>query len=167
MKQEYHYCPMCATALEQSSIEGKERKACPNCGFVDYKNPLPVAAAITVKNRSFLLVKRGLAPRKGTWSSASGFIEVGETPEEACLRELKEETGVSGKIVRLTGVTRVEDNEVYGDMLAISYLVMAGDEEPSPGSEVEDVRYFDIGELPPYFADHFRTIVEQVNNETP
>jgi hypothetical protein len=82
MKQEYRYCPMCATTLEQRIIEGKERKACPNCGFVDYKNPLPVAVAITMKDNCFLLIKRGLAPRKGTWSSASGFIEVGETPED-------------------------------------------------------------------------------------
>ncbi|MFC1980550.1 NUDIX hydrolase [Chloroflexota bacterium] len=60
-------------------------------------------------------------------TSPSGFIEVGETPEEACLRELKEETGVSGQLVKLVGVGRIEDKEVYGDMLVIWYLVKAGD----------------------------------------
>jgi 8-oxo-dGTP diphosphatase len=154
-------------ALERRVIEGKERMACSRCGFIDYKNPLPVVVAIAVKNKRFLLIKRGLAPRKGTWGWASGFVEVGETPEEACLRELKEETGVSGKIIRLAGVARIEDKEVYGDMLAARYLVSAGDEELAPSSEVEDVRYFDRDELPRHFADRFKHIIEQVMNEIP
>ena len=162
MKEPYQYCPICGTVLEPGVIEGKERKFCPNCHFIDYKNPLPVAIAIAVKDKKFLLIKRGMAPRKGTWGSPSGFIEVGETPEEACLRELKEETGVSGQIARLVGVGRIEDKEVYGDMLVVRYLVEAGDEEPIPGHEVEDVRFFDINELPDHFARRFKDIIEEI-----
>ena len=83
MREPYQYCPICGTVLALGIVEGKERKFCLNCNFIDYKNPLPVAVAITVKGKKFLLIKRGLAPRKGTWGSPSGFIEVGETPEEA------------------------------------------------------------------------------------
>ena len=162
MKEPFQYCPICGRVLELGVIDGKERKFCPNCGFIDYKNPLPVAVAIAVKGKKVLLIKRGIAPRKGAWGPPSGFIEVGETPEEACLRELKEETGVSGQIVRLLGVNRLEDKEVYGDMLMVRYLVNAGDEEITPGDEVEDARFFDITELSDNYARYFSEIIESI-----
>ena len=164
MREPYKYCPMCRKVLELGVIEGKKRKFCPNCNFVYYENPLPVAVAVAVKGKKFLLIKRGLAPRKGTWGSPSGFIEVGETPEEACLRELKEETGVSGRVIRLVDVRRIEDKEVYGDMLVLRYLVEAGDEKMIPGDEVEDIRFFDIAELPDFYVRHFSDIIESIQN---
>ena len=165
MRELYQYCPICGTVLNLGVIEGKERKFCPNCHFIDYKNPLPVAIAIAVKGKKFLLIKRGLAPGKGTWGSPSGFIEVGETPEEASLRELKEETGVSGQLDRLVDVGRIEDKEVYGDMLVVRYLIKVGDEKITPGDEVEDVRFFDIAELPDYFARRHSDIIELIQND--
>jgi len=163
--KEYIFCPICGTALQIGMIEGKERKYCPKCDFVDYRNPLPVALAIAVKDKDFLLIKRGLPPRKGMWASPSGFIEIGETAEEACLRELKEETGVSGEIVKLVGVVRREDKEVYGDMLIVEYLVKVGNEELKPGSDADGVRFFSVGELPDYYLDLFREVIEEVQNK--
>ena len=163
--KEYIFCPICGTALQAGMIEGKERKYCPGCDFVDYKNPLPVALAIAVKDKDFLLIKRGLPPRKGMWASPSGFIEIGETAEEACLRELKEETGVSGEIVKLVGVVRREDKEVYGDMLVVEYLVKVADGELNPGSDVDDARFFGVAELPNYYLNLFKEVIEEVQNK--
>jgi ADP-ribose pyrophosphatase YjhB (NUDIX family) len=165
--KKYRYCPVCGTFLRTGMIEGKGRKYCPNCDFVDYKNPLPVALAIAVKGKKFLLIKRGIAPRKGTWASPSGFIEVGEGPEEACLRELEEETGVSGKIVKLVGVVRREDKEVYGDMLIVKYLVKVYEGKIIPGTEVEDVKFFEIAELPNYYVDLFKDVIGEVQADSP
>jgi len=148
-------------------IEGKERKYCPSCDFIDYRNPLPVAVAVAVRDKRFLLIKRGIPPKKGVWGSPSGFVEVGETPEEACLRELKEEAGVSGEIVRLIRVARREDPEVYGDMLVVVYLVKVGDGGPAPGVEAEDAKFFDIGELPDYYACLFGNVIEEVQGGKP
>jgi ADP-ribose pyrophosphatase YjhB (NUDIX family) len=165
MKEPFQYCPICGRALELGVIDGKERKFCPNCDFIDYKNPLPVAVAIAVKGKKVLMIKRGVAPRKGAWGPPSGFIEVGETPEEACLRELKEETGVSGQVVRLVGVSRLGDKEVYGDMLMVRYLVKVGDEEITPGDDVEDARFFDIAELSDNYARHLSDLIESNKND--
>ena len=164
MRKPYQYCPICGNILKLRVIEDKERACCPNCGFINYKNPLPVAVAIAVKGKKFLLIKRGLAPRKGAWGNPSGFIEIGETPEEACLRELKEETGISGQVIRLVGVDRIEDKEVYGDMLVVRYLVKVEDEELAPGDEVEDARFFDIAELPDYYVRRQKEIIELLQN---
>jgi len=163
--KEYNYCPTCATPLQIGMIDGRMRKYCPKCDFVDYKNPLPVALAVAVKDKKFLLIKRGLAPKKGMWGFASGFIEIGETPEEACLRELKEETGVSGRIAKLVGVIRIDDKEIYGDMLIVAYLVKVKDEKLAPGSEVEDARFFDIPELPGYYSSLLKDVIEEIQNQ--
>jgi len=162
--KEYSYCPICAASLQQRVLDGRERKYCPTCGFIDYKNPLPVALAVPVKEGKFLLIKRGVPPLKGTWGSPSGFVEIGETPEEACLRELKEETGVSGEIVKLIGVDRIEDREVYGDMLVLRYLVRVSGGELSPGEEVEDARFFDISELPEHYVALFGDVIREVQS---
>jgi len=146
-------------------VEGRKRKYCPKCNFVDYKNPLPVALAVAVKGKKVLLIKRGVPPVKGMWASPSGFIEIGETPEEACLRELKEETGIPGEIVKLIGVLRIEDKEIYGDMLIIAYLVKVKDGELTPGDEVEDARFFDIADLPEYYLNIFKDVIEEIQNE--
>jgi ADP-ribose pyrophosphatase YjhB (NUDIX family) len=164
--KEFIFCPICGTTLRTGMIEGKERKHCPKCGFVNYLNPLPVALAIAVKDKDFLLIKRGLPPRKGIWASPSGFIEIGETAEEACLRELKEETGVSGEIVKLIGVVRRKDREIYGDMLIVEYLVKVDNEGLRPGSDVDDVRFFSVAELPDYYLALFKEIIEEVQNKT-
>lgn len=165
MTKEYIFCPICGAILQIGILEGKERKYCPKCDFVDYRNPLPVALAVAVKDKDFLLIKRGLSPRKGMWASPSGFIEIGETAKEACLRELKEETGVSGEIVKLVGVVRREDKEVYGDMLVVEYLVKVGNEELNPGSDAEDARFFSVSELPDYYLNIFREVIEEVQDK--
>jgi len=118
-----------------------------------------------VKDKKVLLIKRGVPPVKGMWASPSGFIEIGETPEEGCLRELEEETGVSGEIVKLIGVLRIEDKEIYGDMLIIAYLVNVKDGELTPGDEVEDARFFDIADLPEYYLNIFKDVIEEIQNE--
>jgi len=162
--KEYSYCPICGMPLQTGIIEGKRRKYCPKCDFIDYKNPLPVALAVAVKDKKFLLIKRGLPPRKGMWGAPSGFIESGETPEEACLRELKEETGISGQIVKLIGVARREDKEIYGDMLIVKYLVKVKGGKLNPGDEVQDARFFDIAELPDYYVNILNDIIKEIQN---
>ena len=164
MPKELKFCPLCATPLESGFVEGKTRQFCQNCSFINYENPLPVALAIPVRDRKFLLIKRGIAPRKGAWGFPSGFIESGESPEEACLRELKEETGVSGRIRRLVGVRRIDDKEVYGDMVVVMYLVELDDGEPVAGSDEEDVCFFDGDELPCFYIERFRDLIEEVKN---
>jgi ADP-ribose pyrophosphatase YjhB (NUDIX family) len=165
MKEDFIYCPLCGTKLNSGDIENKIRRYCTNCNFVDYKNPLPVAVALATRDKKFLLIKRGIEPRKGMWGSASGFIETGETPQEACLRELKEETGVSGNIVKLVEVRRIEDEQIYGDMLAVIYLVQVdGNAEPVAGDDVDDARFFTIDELPEYFTRIFKNVIEEIKS---
>jgi ADP-ribose pyrophosphatase YjhB (NUDIX family) len=68
--------------------------------------------------------------------------------------------------VKLIGVTRREDEEIYGDMLIVKYLVKVDAEELTPAAdEVEDARFFDIAELPSYYFELFGDVIEHVQNE--
>ncbi len=162
----YRFCPQCSAPLVEGMVDGRMRRHCTTCGFVRYENPLPVVVAIAVKDGRFLLIKRGIPPKKGFWGCPSGFVESGETPEEACLRELREEAGVTGAVERLVRVVRREDLELYGDMLVVSYLVIVTGGEPTAGDECDDVRYYDAAELPAYLAISLRDIVDEVRGRT-
>ena len=66
--------------------------------------------------------------------------------------------------MKLVGVVRHKDKEVYGDMLIVRYLVKVADEELHPGSEAEDARFFSVAELPGYYLDLFKEVIEEVQN---
>ncbi|MGZ3418193.1 MAG: NUDIX domain-containing protein [Polyangiales bacterium] len=99
------YCPRCATPLEMREHAGRSRACCPQegCGFVFWDNPLPVVAAIVEHEGNVILVRNHGWP-ENMFGLVTGFLERGETPEEGVLRELHEELGLEGEIVRLVGV---------------------------------------------------------------
>ena len=96
------FCPFCQTRLIHKYVESRKRLYCSHCHIPIYENPVPATAAILInKKKEILLVKRKVAPKKGKWSLPGGFIEIGETPEESCLRELSEETNLQAEIDQL------------------------------------------------------------------
>ncbi|KPJ51294.1 hypothetical protein AMJ40_00360 [candidate division TA06 bacterium DG_26] len=158
MKTLFQYCPRCSSSLTQSNVGGRRRLSCNHCGWVNYENPLPSVAAL-VKNRrnELLLVKRRVPPGQGRWALPSGFIEVEESPEKACLRELKEETNLEGKITRLLGVY-TQPSRTYRRVLIIAYEVKARG-TPLAASDSEEVRFFPLQKLPRIaFASHRRIV---------
>lgn len=154
----FRYCPKCGTELRLKKIEDRKRHVCPACGWVNYENPLPsVAALVRNRKREVLLVKRGVEPGKGKWALPSGFIEIDETPEKACLRELEEETGLKGEIVRLIGVY-TQRSLVYNCVLIIGYEVKASG-DLSPGSDSQRTEFFPSDSLPNIpFSSHEKII---------
>jgi ADP-ribose pyrophosphatase YjhB (NUDIX family) len=149
MKKERLYCPYCAEPVVRRPIEGKDRDMCTCCTTVFYENPLPVACAIVVNEaRQVLLVKRKKQPYKDMWCLPIGFAESGEEVKDAALRELEEEAGIIGEIVRLIDVDTI-DNDFYGSLAIVTYEVRATGGELKPGDDAIDAQYFPILDLPP------------------
>ncbi len=149
MRKQRIYCPYCGKPVVQRHMDGKIRDFCMECVHVFYENPLPVASSIVVKeDREVLLVKRKKDPYKGMWCLPIGFAEADEEVKDAALRELNEEAGIVGEIIRLVDVDTV-DNYYYGSLAIVTYEVRHAGGTVDPGDDAEEARFFPVLDLPP------------------
>jgi 8-oxo-dGTP diphosphatase len=93
-----------------------------------------------------LLIRRAKAPFKGAYALPGGFVDYGEPVEKAALRELKEETGVEGKIIKLIGVYSDPKRDPRGHTVSTAFLVrprstkVIGGDDASEAAFVADWR---------------------------
>lgn len=134
--KEYRYCPLCATSLEPRTFEGREHPACPaaGCGFVHWDNPLPVVAALVEVAGGIVLARNRDWPEK-VFGLITGFMEKGEEPEAAVLREVREELGVSGHVAAFIGLVPFE---AMNQLLIAYHITSEG--EPRAGDELAEVK---------------------------
>jgi len=153
------YCPQCGGRLEKRAQEGRDRDYCPSCKVVHYENPVPATAVVVLNERhELLLVRRAVEPALGKWCLPGGFQETGETPELCALRELREETGLSGRVEEWLGM-EMSPNPLVGEVLVVGYRVRAGNEALQAGDDALAAAYFPLGGLPELaFRSHARII---------
>lgn len=145
---EKKFCHYCATPLVNKHVEGRVRRFCPACNTPVYENPVPASCAVVINScDEVLLVKRSVEPKVGMWCLPGGFIELDESPSEACLRELREETGLNGKIDQLLGVT-THNNAQYFSVLITGYLIKNFNGDLYPGDDASDASFFPFESLP-------------------
>ncbi|MBF0586818.1 NUDIX domain-containing protein [Prosthecochloris sp. N3] len=144
----YSFCPVCGSGLHEAEIENRQRRRCPSCSWIHYENPLPVAIAYAVNSDDeILIIRRAHEPGFNEWALPGGFIEAGETPQEGCLRELKEETGLNGSIERLIGAYH-RYTDMYGSLLAVAYKVFVADKTLSINHELFEADFYAHHEIP-------------------
>ena len=92
--EKFRYCPVCgSSSFEEQDEKSKRYK---RCGFEYYLNPSAAVAAFVLNSKGQLLtLRRSKAPAKGTLDLPGGFADIGETIDEALIREVKEETGLT------------------------------------------------------------------------
>ncbi|ADC89444.1 NUDIX hydrolase [Thermocrinis albus DSM 14484] len=95
--------------------------------------------------KGLVLIERRYEP-KG-FALPGGFVEVGERVEEACLREVKEETGLEGSIVRLLGVYSDPHRDPRFHVVSVVFIVDA-EGEPKAGDDAKGVSVFPLESLP-------------------
>ena len=88
--QKNSHCGYCGNAFPENAAWPRR---CIRCGNTVYVNPLPVSVVLLPVDGGLLLVRRTQEPQAGKWSLPGGFIEIGESWQEAGARELFEETG--------------------------------------------------------------------------
>jgi NAD+ diphosphatase len=139
------FCPSCGMGLERKLVDDQERLACArDCGFVHWDNPVPVVAAI-IEYQGRVLLARNAAWPEDWFALVTGFLERGESPEEAVLREVMEEVGLAGEISGFVGLYPFFKQ----NQLLIVYHITA-DGEVSLGKEIADYKLEEKHDVRPW-----------------
>jgi ADP-ribose pyrophosphatase YjhB (NUDIX family) len=158
----FKFCPLCKYPLIFSQLDNCKRLVCKKCGWIKYNNPIPVAICVAMnKKNEILITKRNFEPGKNKWALPGGFIEFSENPEQACLRELKEETNLDGKIIKLIG-NYIQRTKKYGYLLVIGYAVMILKEEIIVNKELKEAKFINIKKIPYIPFSTHREIIDNV-----
>lgn len=139
----FHYCPQCGTAMP----DGRGvPMSCPSeaCQFVYYNNPLPVVAAIVEVEGGVLLAHNRSWP-PGLYGLITGFLEAGESPDQAVLREAREELGLS---VTLQGLVGAYGFESMNQVIMAYHL--RGEGTITLNEELDDYRVIPVEKLKPW-----------------
>ncbi len=94
-------CPHCVTEDEQPIV-------CDRCGWRWHANPRPAAAVLLERTdgdaTAILLLRRAVEPGAGAWDLPAGYLDPGESFEQAARREAREESGIEVELIELAGV---------------------------------------------------------------
>jgi ADP-ribose pyrophosphatase YjhB (NUDIX family)/GNAT superfamily N-acetyltransferase len=152
------YCPRCGATMERRVVDEREREVCPACGFVFYRNPVPAVGVVVALEEKIVLVRRRYEPRAGYWALPAGFMELGESTEEAAIRECHEETGLLVRVDHLLGVYSFGEGQQTG--LLIIYAATATGGELVAADDATEAGVFAPEALPTpmAFRSHLQAI---------
>lgn len=144
------YCSECGSEVRLRRVVGeqRERHVCTACGTTHYQNPRIIVCCSVTWRDKVLFCRRAQDPGRGKWTVPSGFLECGETLEEAAVRETFEETGVVLQAHRL-------DLQAVINMVEIQQVAVAFRAEldvlptVTPGPECLEAAFLAEDEIPP------------------
>jgi len=122
------------------------------------KSPAVTVDGVIIKDQLILLVQRRHEPFQGLWALPGGFVEYGETTEQAVTREVREETGLETIVRGLLGVYSDPNRDPRGHTITVAYLVTSIGGDLIAGDDAASVRYFKRDELPRLAFDHAKIV---------
>lgn len=140
--EDMRFCPRCGS--REIEVRFPRMTHCRACDRYEFHNPKPVAAAIPLTDGGdVVLLRRGFAPGQGLWTFPGGFVDLGESVEDAARREGREELEVDLELGALVGVySRPADRIV----LIVFAATVTGEPQTTP--EATEVRAFAPADIP-------------------
>ena len=139
----HQFCGRCGGPTER--VLGELARRCPRCGLSFYPRLSPAVIVLVERGDQALLGRNARFPGV-MYSTLAGFVEAGETLEEAVAREVHEEAGIEVRDVRYFG----SQPWPFPDSLMIGFTAQhaSGEIIPDP-AEISDAGWFSVGALPP------------------
>ncbi|HYH59563.1 MAG TPA: NUDIX hydrolase [Thermoleophilaceae bacterium] len=146
----FRFCPLCGERLApKPSGPDAGRPACPTGHFVHYDNPPATVQAWIERDRRYLILKRNEEPFAGEWDLPGGFVEMGESPADAAIREVAEETGLVVAVTGLIGAFTSPYGDTGRHTVDIAYRCrIEGGEFQLDREEKSDAAWFGLDEMP-------------------
>jgi thiamine-phosphate diphosphorylase len=159
-----NFCHRCGHRLTVKFHEGRDRLFCEPCEEPVYENPVPSTAAVVFNDKNeILLVRRSVEPCIGEWCLPGGFLEIDETPEAGCLRELQEETGLTGEIHQLVG-NILSQNAIYRTVVVMGFVIKNVTGTMEAKDDCMDARFFALSDMPQLAFKSHRLILDKALN---
>jgi ADP-ribose pyrophosphatase YjhB (NUDIX family) len=140
------FCPACAHPLVLKTPPGDHlpRFVCEGCGTVHYQNPRMIAGCVPELDGKILICRRSIEPRVGYWTVPAGFMENGETLQQAAAREAREESLADVEIGSLLSVVHV----LHAHQVHIFFRARMRSPRFGPAPESSEVKLIGLGEIP-------------------
>src|SRR5215469_14324305 len=134
------FCALCGGEMRMRTVlpDHKRFKVCGRCGFVYFPGPRLVAGCLVIDEGRVLLLRRGIEPQIGKWTFPGGYVDLGESPEAAALRETREEVGLKVELGRVLGVY---SDPTHPMTAVVVYMSRPGIEVFSETKEATEIRY--------------------------
>ncbi|MFT3726421.1 MAG: NUDIX hydrolase [Terricaulis sp.] len=107
-----------------------------------------------------LLIRRANPPFKGMYALPGGFVEIGETVEQAALRELHEETRIEGKVLQLIGVYSNPKRDPRGHSVSTAFLVRPKSTKVAGGDDAASASFVDNWRDAKLAFDHAKIVAD-------
>lgn len=141
-RRNHRYCGRCGSPTEL--VAGDRSTRCPNCGLHNYPRLSP-AVIMTVERGDEILLAHGVNFQDKVYSCVAGFVEPGESLEEAVAREVLEETGIAVAEVRYFG----SQPWPFPNSLMIGFNAQyAGGDIVLEDAEIGDAKWFTPADMP-------------------
>jgi 8-oxo-dGTP diphosphatase len=150
MRPPVNFCQVCGHAMIDRWAHGKMRRICPACGFVHFDDPKVAVVAFIERDNRVLLVRRAMNPERGKWALPAGYVDYGEDPREAVIREVREETGLEVEITRLVSVEGGPG--AVGASIVIVYAASVVNGAARPQDDAEAVLWLSASDSLPELA---------------
>ena len=141
-----NYCSQCAepVVFRVPAGDNRPRHVCEGCGLIHYSNPKIIAGCLPIWDEQVLLCRRAIEPRHGLWTLPAGFMENGETTQDAAQRETREEARARVEIGDLYCYLNIPHiSQVY-----VIFLARLLDLDFAAGEESLEVELFREAEIP-------------------
>ena len=127
------------------------------------ETPKLMVDVVIPSERGVILIRRASEPFAGQWALPGGFVEVGETVEEAAAREAAEETGLAVEVARLIGVYSEPERDPRGHNVSVAFLVRVLSGELAAATDASEVSVLDPSSVELAF-DHRRIIDDALSS---